>query len=323
MAPTSDRRDRISRRLRLRDLHVFAAVAKAGSMTRAAAELGVTQPTVSQHVAELEAAVGQPLLDRAQTGAAPTLCGEALLRRGAEVFDVLDQGLAEVGFLADPASGEVRIGASESYIAGGFLAAAIDRVLRHHPRLAVRVHEANTGSLDFAGLRDRSLDAVLGRMAAADACDDVETEVLYDEPIVFVAGAGSRWARTEGLALRDLAAAPWILAPPRTAVCALVADAFRDAGLEPPTPAVTTYSMQLRMQLLARGDYVSSLPASLLRLNGDRWGLRALPVASGRPLPVTVATLRRRALAPPVRLFLDHLRAATAALRAADVAPPP
>jgi len=321
MAQNSGRLDRISRRIRLRDLHVFAAVAKAGSMSRAASQLGVTQPTVSQHIADLETAISQPLLNRGQTGVAPTAYGEALLRHTAEAFDALSQGLREIDFLADGTSGEVRVGASESYIAGGFLAAGIDRVRQHHPRLVIRVAEANTAALDFNGLRDRSLDIILGRMPAAASCEDIETEVLYHEAIVPVVGVQSCWARAADLTLRDLAAAPWLLAPPGTAVCTMVEDAFRAEGLAPPAAPMTTYSMQLRMQLLTRGDYVSSLPASLLSTNGQRWGLRALPIPLGRPLPVAVATLRRRNIGSAPRLFLDHLRAATAEARATAADP--
>lgn len=321
MTPTPDWQDRIARRVRLRDLHVLAAVARAGSMNRAAADLGITQSAVSQAIADLEAEFGQPLLERWQSGVAPTPYGEVLLRHSAETFDALHQAARDIGFLADPGSGEVRVGASESYIAGGFLAAAIGRAARRHPRLRVHVVEANTAELDLARLRDRSLDVVLGRTAVVEAGADVESEVLYDEPILVLAGERSRWARAPSLALGDLAEAPWVLAPPGTAVRVLVDDAFRAEGLEPPAAAVTTYSMQLRMQLLARGDHVSSLPASLLRHNARRWGLAALPVALGRPLPVVAITLRRRALGPAVRLFLDHLRAATAELRAAEGAP--
>ena len=109
-------------------------------------------------------------------------------------------------------------------------------------------------------------------MPVLDACEDVEAEVLFEEPILVVAGARSSWADGSAETLRDLAAAPWILGPPGTAVRRLVADAFRAEGLEPPAAAVSTHSMQLRMQLLAEDDYVSSLPASLLRVNGTALG---------------------------------------------------
>ena len=88
--PMPGRRGRIARRFRLRDLHVFSAVAHAGSMGKAAAELGVTQPAVSKAIADLEAAVGRPLLDRGRHGVAPTPYGEAVLRRGAEAFAALE-----------------------------------------------------------------------------------------------------------------------------------------------------------------------------------------------------------------------------------------
>lgn len=215
------------------------------------------------------------------------------------------------------------MGASESYIAGGFLAAAVHRARQRHPRLAVAVAVAvaNTAGLDFEGLRDRSLDVVLGRLAGADAGEELEAEVLYHEPILLVAGAQSRWARAPRPALGDLVEAPWVLAPSGTAVQALVADAFRAGALDPPRAAVTTYSMQFRMHLLVQGEYVTALPASLLRHNARRWDLRALPLELGRPLPVAAVTLRHRTLGPAVRLFLDHLRAATAELLAVGAVP--
>lgn len=320
MASAPDWQDRIARRVRLRDLHVFAAVIRAGSMNRAAADLGITQPAVSQAIADLEAAIGQTLLERGQSGVALTPYGEVLLRRSTESFDALHQAVRDIGFLADPGSGEVRIGTSESYVSGGFLAAAISRVVHQHPRLAIHVVEANTAELDLSRLRNRSLDVVLGRTAVIDAGGDVEAEVLYNEPILVVAGVQSRWARADNVSLCDLVEAPWLLAPAGTAVRTLVVNAFRAAGLEPPSATVTTYSMQLRMQLLAQDDFVSSLPASLLSTNAQRWGLQELPISLGRPLPVVAITLRRRTLGPAVQLLLNHLRVATAELRTGGAA---
>ena len=58
----------ISRRLRFRDLQVFFAVVQCGSMLKAATELGVTQPAVSEVIADLEDAFGVRLLDRSPRG---------------------------------------------------------------------------------------------------------------------------------------------------------------------------------------------------------------------------------------------------------------
>jgi molybdate transport repressor ModE-like protein len=280
MTPILDPDDVTSRDVRLRDLRVALAVAQTGSWSRAAAELGISQPAVSHHVTALERAVGQPLLERSQGGARLTLVGEKLVPRAAEALDLLDQSLREAAFAADPGAGEVRIGASGPYIAGGFLAAAIERAQHHHPQLDIIVDEADTGALDFRGLRERKLDVILGRMSAVDACADIQAEVLFHESILVVTGARSPWAQIPTVTLRDLAPARWLLGPPGTAIRALVLEAFRAEGLRPPRAVVSTHNMELRMQLLALSDYVSSLPTSLLRMNGERWGLRALPHAS-------------------------------------------
>ncbi|WP_043339936.1 LysR family transcriptional regulator [Belnapia moabensis] len=285
MAPILDPDDSACRGIRLRDLRVTLAVMQTGSWSRAADALGITQSAVSHHVSDLERAVGQPLLERGQGGATLTRVGDQFLPLAAEALDLLDQSLREATSVGDPGSGEVRIGASGPYIAGGFLAAAIQRAQQYHPQLTVLVEEADTGALDFRGLRERRLDVVLGRMSALDACADIQAEVLFSEPILVATGAQSFWARLPAVTLRDLMSARWLLGPPDTAIRALVVEAFQAEGLEPPRAAVSTHNMELRMQLLARSDYVTSLPASLLRANGERWGLRALPITLQRPVP--------------------------------------
>jgi molybdate transport repressor ModE-like protein len=116
---------RIRRQLKLRDLHILEEVVKHGSMAKAAPHVGVSQPAVSQAIGELEAMLGVRLLDRGPGGVMPTLFGEALLKRGNEVFDALKQSIRDIEFLAEPGVGEITIGTSESYISGGYLAAAI------------------------------------------------------------------------------------------------------------------------------------------------------------------------------------------------------
>ena len=97
--------DRIGRRIKLRDMHILLAVARSGSMGKAAAELAMSQPAVSKAISDLEHALGLRLLDRSPQGIEPTLYGEALLRCGTVVFDELKQGVKELEFLSDPTVG--------------------------------------------------------------------------------------------------------------------------------------------------------------------------------------------------------------------------
>jgi DNA-binding transcriptional LysR family regulator len=125
----------IGERVRLRELRILHAVVRSGSMAKAASTLAMTQPAVSQAIALLEAALGVPLLQRSPGGVTPTEFGEAMLRRALEAMDVLSEGIREVAALADPAGGEVTVGASESYIAGGVLSRTICALNRLYPRM--------------------------------------------------------------------------------------------------------------------------------------------------------------------------------------------
>src|SRR5215469_10149269 len=108
---------RIGRRLRLRDLHVLLAVVQSRSMAKAGRELSISQPAVSQAIADLEHTLGVRLLDRSPRGIEPTEYGRALLRRSLAVFDELVQAVRDIEFLTDPTQGELRLGCPESIVA--------------------------------------------------------------------------------------------------------------------------------------------------------------------------------------------------------------
>jgi DNA-binding transcriptional LysR family regulator len=311
---------RVGRQLRLRDLHVLQAVAQHGSMAKAAAHLSVTQPAISQSIADLEAIVGVRLLDRGPRGVVPTLYGEALMRRSLEALDALKQGMRDIEFLTDPGSGEVSVGADMSYIAGGFMSAIIERLSERHPRLTVHVVETTTaaGGPAFRELRDREVDVMLGRLSTPLPDDDLMVEKLLDEAIVVVANATSKWAGKYKIALKDLQDEPWILAPGNNIARGLVEEAFQAEGLPPPRPHVTTYSMQLRMQLLATGHYLTVFTDTTVRYSAERWCLKVLPIELGRRLPVVAVTLKHRTHTPSVHAFLEQARAVTRSMRAAS-----
>src|ERR1043166_8293792 len=307
MSEHPEHRDRlVGRRLKLRDLHVLSAVVQLGSMAKAAAHLGITQPAISQGIADLEALLGVRLLDRGPRGVTPTLFGQTLIKHSSEAFDALKQGIRDIEFLTDPGSGEVWIGTSETFISGGYLSGIIGRLSQQYRRITTHVLEANTAALEFRELRDRKVDLMLGRISGPITDHDLHVETLYHEAIVIATGMSHRLARRRAIELADLSDESWILAPPSTAVRDLVSAAFRAKGLSAPHLGVTTYSMQLRMQLIGTGQYVTAVPESLLRYNAKRWSLCALPVTLGKPLPVVIVTLKQRTLSPAAQLFIKH-----------------
>src|SRR5687767_5635180 len=156
--------DRIGRRLKLRDLHVLFTVAQSGTMAKAAERLAVSQPVVSQAIADLEHTLGVRLLDRGRRGVEPTIYGQALLDHGLAAFDALRQGVRAIEFLSDPTAGELRIGCPE-WIAAGLLPTILDRLSQRHPKLVFHVHQTVPATSEFRELRQRTVDVVLGRIA--------------------------------------------------------------------------------------------------------------------------------------------------------------
>ena len=311
MATKIDWESQIGRRLRFRDLHVLSIVVQRGSMAKAAAQLGVTQPSVSEVIADLEHALGVRLLDRSPQGIEPTIYARALLKRSLVAFDELKQGIRDIEFLANPAVGELRIGCPES-VSSSALPAIVQQLSERYPRI---VPDVETGSTDamIRNLLDRGLDLVVARgrptLADASVLDQLNVEVLFqDEPVV-AAGTQSPWTRRRKIDLAELANERWILATPGTWNHTVVADAFRARGLDLPKVGVKTLSMHLRANLLATGPFITVVPYSVLRLYGNRFSLKVLPVdLPVRPWPVTIVTLKNRTLSPVVERFIDCAR---------------
>jgi len=303
---------RIGRRLRFRDLQVFFAVAECGGMAKAATQLGVTQPSVSEIIAALETAFAVRLFDRTPHGVELTIYGRALLKRGIAAFDELKQGIRDIEFLADPTVGEVRIGCPES-ISGALLAPLVHRFCLEYPRIALRVDPLPTPTLELPDLHARKLDLVVSRLSLPHAQDpfgdDVNVEVLFEDQPVVATGANSRWARRRRIDLSELVDELWVATPRDTLPTMVVEQAFRASNLPIPRIRVTTFSLQLRTHLLATGDFLTAMPRSLLRLQAEGIRLKALPVRLPiRSFPVAIVTLKNRTPSPVVQLFLERLR---------------
>jgi len=318
MARKIDWESHIGRRIKLRDLHVFFTVAQRGSMAKAAAHLGVSQPAVSEVIGDLEHAVGVRLLDRSSHGVEPTTYGLALLKRSAVVFDELKQSVRDIEFLSDPTVGELRIGCAESIVAA-ILPPVIQRFAQQYPRVVLHVHRLATPMLELPELRERRLDLVLARIVRplANENDDLHVEVLFEDRLVVAAGVHNPWARRRNIGLAELVNEPWILTPPDSWTGMMVAEAFRARGLDMPRVAMTTFCFNLRTSLAATGPFITAVPSSIQPLDLNRFLLKVLTVdLPAGPCSVVAVTLKNRMLSPVAQLFIDHVRAFTTSMAA-------
>jgi len=275
-------------------------------MAKAATRLSMSQPSISEAIANLETALRVRLLDRSPRGVEPTSYADALMRRGRIVFDELNQGVRDIQFMADPAVGEVRIGCPEN-LAAGFVPAVIAEVSRQYPRITFQVLPVEPVAMRFRELRDRSVDLMVGRVLHPPLDEDLSADILFDDRLLVVAGRSSPWARRRSVAIGDLLGEQWVDTPANTPVSAFVVGQLRALGITLPQPVVQTYSMHVRNRLLSTGRFLGLMWASALAFNQDGWSFKALPVRLDIPTrPVAIITLKNRTLSPAVELFVKQ-----------------
>ena len=298
--------DRIGQRLKLRDLRLLLAVAERGSMAKAAVALNMTQSGVSRAIADLEQTLGFSLLDRTAQGVEPTPFGRALLAGSVAILDELRRSVDEIEHLADPTSGELRLGCTEPML-WGIVPAIIDRLVRKHPRVSFQVIQGDPARLRFGELRERRIELALS--AITGPADDLDTEVLFDERRFIVAGRASRWAARRRVALADLVDAHWAIPTHESPARVILEDLFRTSGLPVPAISLVSFSLPLHAGLVSTGRFLSVLPESMLRFCAGRMALKALPIAlPPRPAPVGITTLKGRTVSPIARLFIEQAR---------------
>jgi len=295
---------RLGRHLKLRDLHVLLTVTQCGSMGRAAEQLAVSQPAISKVIADMEYALGVPLLDRNARGVEATIYARALLERTVTVFDELKQAVKHVEFLANPTAGDLSI-ASTIAIASGFIPVVIDRLSRRYPRIVFRL-SAGEASTTYRALHERTVDLVVSPLFGP-IDEDIHAEVLYSEPLVVIAGAKTAWAHRRRIELADLWNEAWTLPPEGSLYGSVVVEAFHAAALTLPRGAVFTSVTPVRNALVATGRYLSIVQGSVARFSRDHPAFKILPI--DLPMtrrPIAVMTLKHRTINPIARLFLDY-----------------
>ena len=298
--------DRIGRRLKLRDLHVLLAVAKSGSMAKAAADLAISPPSVSKAIADVEHAVGLRLLDRGALGIEPTIYGRALLKCGATVFDELRQGVKELEFLIDPTAGVLRVGCTET-MAAGFASHVSNQLALQHPRAVLHVVPGDSISL-VNRVRERTIDLMLGSVFGLTLEQDISSEFAFDDQFVVVSGAESKWVRRRKLKLVDLIDEPWVLPPPDSLPALGLAQVFQALRLDSPSPRMVSSSLHLHYHLLATGRFITMLPASMLRF-GKHLPLKRLAVELPTTrYPIAIVRLKNRTLSPLAERFIECTR---------------
>jgi LysR family nitrogen assimilation transcriptional regulator len=190
----------------LRSLRFFVHIADAGSITRAAVQLGIAQPALTRHVQAMESQLGAPLLERLPRGVRLTAAGRKFLEHARRVVREMDRAQAELTHSAQPAGGRVILGVSPT-LAAWLVPGCVERCRSEAPELSIKVVEGFSPQLADALGTGRVDVALLTNPQPARA---LRYTPLLSEPIVVVGPRGAAPARPF-FTLAELARTPVLI----------------------------------------------------------------------------------------------------------------
>ncbi len=239
----------------LRQLQFLTAIQAHGSFVAAAEAVGVTQPTLSAGIKELEGALGAQLVDRGRTGAVLTAAGEEAAERAARALSEVDELVRAVRSAGQPFASTLRLGAIPT-IAPFLIPRALPQLQKRYPRLRLQIREEHTARLVEA-LRARSLDVAV--IALPYDAPGVEIAIVADDEFYVLAPAGHPLAARNDLSPKHLCSEELLLL--EDGHC-LRDHALRVCGAAPRRrhDDVSATSLATLVQMVAGGMGVTLLP---------------------------------------------------------------
>ncbi|WP_225847125.1 LysR family transcriptional regulator [Streptomyces sp. HPF1205] len=304
--------------MQLQQLAYFVAVADTRHFTRAAEQVHVSQPSLSQQIKALERELGAQLFSRARGHITLTDAGEALLPLARRILADADTARQEVQELAQLRRGRVRLGATPS-LCTGLLPDVLRAFHDRHPGIALLIEEGGSHDL-VRELARGALDLALVVLPLPSPSPALTTVELFQEDLVVVSSARAPAPRSP-LRVADLEGLPMVMFRHGYDLRDLTLAACRAAGFEPYL-TVEGGEMDAVLGFVRAGLGLGVVPATVAARTGPE--LRVTPLA--RPgLRRTVALAHRSDVAPPraARVMQEVIQsAARRALTANGPRPP-
>lgn len=303
--------------IRLRHLATFVAVARTGSVSKAAKSLNVTQPAVSKTLRELETLLSASLFERANRAVTLTRFGALFLRHAEAGLGSFDEGARALNAARDPSSLPLRIGALPT-VSSRLMPEAVRLFLAEGLGAVPRIVTGPNDHLLHL-LREGHLDIVIGRMADPDAMAGFHFQPLYSEPLCLAVRAGHPLLQPGRLKPAEIAACLLLLPPPGSVIRRTVDRFLLSSGIPAPSKIVETVSLAFGRAFLKESDAVWFISEGVVSHEIAEGSLARLPLDM-RTTMGAVGVTRRAETGSSVAadIFLESLQ--TAAKRLAPAA---
>ncbi|WP_169434544.1 LysR family transcriptional regulator [Marinobacterium rhizophilum] len=286
---------RLSLRLSYRNLKVLVEIARSGSEMRAARQLGLTQPTVSAGLRDLETKLGVPLFQRTPRGMITTLCGMELIRHVKIAMRELALVQQDLSAWRGKISGRVIIGALP-LTSSLLVPQAVDTLLRELPGLSIAIYEGSYDTL-FELLRSGEIDMLVGVLRPLDRKENMTQKTLFYDRLSTIVRPDHPLLQRANLSLGELLNADWIAPPQGTPARHSFDQQFHAADLVPPTPVIEAGNLSLLRALLLNSDRIAMVSPCQMRFEIESAQLAQLPVPLEGP-PRAIGILMREDSAP-------------------------
>jgi LysR family transcriptional regulator, cyn operon transcriptional activator len=238
----------------LRHLRYLKAVADHGNFTRAAQDLHISQPTLSQQIRQLERGVGAQLLDRSGRSVTLTDAGQAYLEHAGRALRELAAGQRAVHDVTDLSRGHLRLAVTPTFTAY-LVGPLITELHNRYPGITATVREMSQDSIE-SGLLADELD--LGIAFDQPHLAGITAATLHTETLVVVGGS----AAIDPLTLRTIGHQPLALLSTDFATRGHI-DAYFATHRVTPRIAVETNSIQALIEIVRRTPLKTVLPDAI------------------------------------------------------------
>jgi molybdate transport repressor ModE-like protein len=285
-------------------MRLLVEIDRHGSLSAAAREVGIGQPSASQHLRLLEAAAGQRLVERDGRGSRLTEAGRVLAERAAQALATLGAAEEELGALAGLQTGTIHLGASTA--PGVYLLPdTLGCFGRDYPGVTVEVEIAASGEILRRLLAGRVQLAIVG---AQSADERIALEPFLEDEIVGVAKPGLLDLRDGRLMPRRIGELTLLAREPGSSSRDLTEAWLRNAGVAP-ARVWELGSSEATKRAAREGLGIAFLSRYAVAEEIERGDLEAFRLAGRPPLlrKFSIARLAGRPPSPAERGFVATL----------------
>lgn len=299
--------------MRFLTLRYFNAVAKLGSIRKAADRLHVAPSAVSRQIAQLEHELDAILFERSKSGVRLTAAGEVLARQSHRIFRDLDRARAGIDDLRGLRRGDVSLWVIEGFVTG-LLPNILADFQRRYPAVAFKVQTASTDRITEALLED---EADIGITFNASPRAEIETIAEFPEPVSCLVARDHKYANRKSLSLDEICKEPLALPDHSFGIRQSFERTVAKHKLNPRV-LVTTNSLELTNTMAVTGQFIAFKPAMAVITQLGSGQLRAIPVADTELASArsSISVHRDRPLSRAAQEFLKLLTTAIRASKA-------